>query len=229
MKSVSLSGSPRASVGKKDAAALRSRGQVPCVIYGGGEQVHFSSDERNFRDIIYTPDAHVVNIEIEGKSYKTVLQEAQFHRISDKLIHADFLQVKDDKPVTVKLPVMTTGQAEGVKSGGKLNIKMRMLRVRGLVSDMPEHIELNVEKLAIGKAISAADIKIKGLTLLHPDNISVVSVDVTRAAAEEETPAATATAAAPAAAAPGAAATPGAPADGKGAAPVPGAKGPAKK
>jgi large subunit ribosomal protein L25 len=214
MKTVSLSGSPRANVGKTDAAALRAKGLVPCVIYGAGEQIHFSADIRNFKEIIYTPDTNLVNVEIEGKAYKTVLQEAQFHRITDQLIHADFLQVTEDKPVTVKLPVKTIGQAEGVKDGGKLNIKMRKLKVRGLVSKLPETIELNVEKLTIGKAISAGDIKIDGLTLLHPSNITVVSVDVTRAAAVEEAPTATtaATTAAPAATA---AATPAAPAAGK--------------
>jgi large subunit ribosomal protein L25 len=203
MKTVSLSGSPRANVGKTDAAALRAKGLVPCVIYGAGEQIHFSADSREFKNIIFTPDTNLVNVEIEGKSYRTILQEAQFHRINDRLIHADFLQVTDDKPVTVSLPVKVIGgQAEGVKAGGKLNVKLRKLKVRGLISKMPAAIELNAEKLAIGKSISAGDIQIDGLTLLHPKNISVVSVDTTRAAATEETPATATTAAAtPAAAA----------------------------
>jgi large subunit ribosomal protein L25 len=213
MKSVQLSGSPRASVGKTDASALRAKGMVPCVIYGGGEQIHFSADIRDFKNIIFTPETNLVEISIDGKNYRTILQEAQYHKINDRLIHADFLLVKDDKPVTVQLPVKTIGQAEGVKAGGKLNIKLRKLKVRGLVSKLPEYIELNVEKLAIGKAISAGDIKIEGITLLHPNNISVVSVDTTRAAVAEETPGATAAAAAPAAAgAKPAAAAPAAPA-----------------
>lgn len=210
MKTVQLSGSPRANVGKTDAAALRANGMVPCVIYGGGEQIHFSADTRHFKDIIYTPDTNLVNIEVAGKSYRTVLQEAQFHRINDRLIHADFLLVTDNKPVTVQLPVKVVGQAEGVKAGGKLNIKMRKLKVKGLVSKLPEVIELNVEKLTIGKAIAAGDISIDGITLLHPKNISVVSVDTTRAAAVEEAPATAA--ATPAAAAPAAAAKAAAPA-----------------
>lgn len=209
MKTVQLSGSPRANVGKTDAAALRAKGMVPCVIYGGGEQIHFSADTRHFKDIIYTPETNLVNIEVAGKSYRTVLQEAQFHRIKDNLIHADFLLVTDDKPVTVKLPVKTVGQAEGVKAGGKLNLKMRKLKVRGLVSKLPDVIELNIEKLAIGKGIAAGDINIDGITLLHPKNISIVSVDTTRAAVVEEAPAAAAT---PAAAAPAAAAKAAAPA-----------------
>ncbi len=199
MKTVSLSGSPRANVGKVDAKAVRALGQVPCVIYGAGEQIHFSADIRHFKNIIFTPETNLVNIEIGGKTYKTVLQEAQYHKISDNLIHADFLQVTDSKPVTVQLPVRTVGTSEGVKAGGKLTLKLRKLKVRGLISDLPEYIELNIEKLAIGKSISAGDVNIKGITLLHPKNISIVSVDTTRAVVAEEPAAAKPAAPAPAA------------------------------
>jgi large subunit ribosomal protein L25 len=213
MKTVSLSGSPRANVGKTDAAALRTNGRVPCVIYGAGEQIHFSADIRDFKNIIFTPETNLVNVEIEGKSYKTVLQEAQYHKINDRLIHADFLQVTEDKPVSVQLPVRAIGQAEGVKAGGKLTIKMRKLKVKGLISKLPEAIELNVEKLQIGKAIAAGDIHLEGITLLHPKNISVISVDTTRqAAAEEVAPAAGASTAPAAGAAAAKTAAPAAPA-----------------
>ncbi|MBN8693974.1 MAG: 50S ribosomal protein L25/general stress protein Ctc [Bacteroidetes bacterium] len=197
MKTVSLSGSPRASVGKTDAASLRAKGQVPCVIYGGNEQIHFYADERAFKNIIYTPDTNLVNITVDGKNFLAVLQEAQFHKINDKLIHADFLQVIDGKPVTVQIPVKTVGQSQGVKEGGKLTVKMRKLKVKGLVNKLPERIELNIETLGIGKSISVGDIKIDGVTILHPSNISVVSVQTTRNVAAEETttstPAATTT------------------------------------
>jgi len=199
MKKVSLSGSPRANVGKTDANALRAKGQVPCVIYGAGEQIHFSADARHFKNIIFTPETNLVEVDVNGKKYTTVLQEAQYHKINDKLIHADFLQVSENKPVTVHLPVKTIGQSEGVKAGGKLVIKMRKVKVKGLVSKLPESIELNVEKLAIGKSIAAGDINIDGIAILHPKNISVVSVQTTRAAAaEEEAPKATTAAATPA-------------------------------
>ncbi|MCE3227816.1 MAG: ribosomal protein [Bacteroidetes bacterium] len=192
MKTVSLSGSLRANVGKTDANALRAKGQVPCVIYGTGEQIHFSADERHFKNIIFTPETNLVEVELDGKKYKTVLQEAQYHKINDKLIHADFLQVTEDKPISVSLPVKTIGQAQGVKDGGRLVIKMRKVRVRGLVSKLPASIDLNIEKLAIGKSIAAGDINIDGITVLHPANISVVSVQTQRAAVvEEATPAAT--------------------------------------
>jgi large subunit ribosomal protein L25 len=208
MKTVTLSGSLRANVGKTNAVALRNKGLVPCVIYGAGEQIHFSADIRHFKNIIFTPETNLVNVEVDGKTYKTVLQEAQYHKIKDTLIHADFLQVSENKPVTVQLPVKTIGQSEGVKAGGKLTVKLRKLKVKGLISKLPEYIELDVTKLAIGKSISAGDINIDGIALLHPKNISIVSVDTTRAVAQVEaattaTPAAAAkTAAAPAKAAP---------------------------
>lgn len=200
MKTVSLSGSLRANVGKSDANALRAKGHVPCVIYGGGEQVHFSTDERSFRDVIYTPDTNIVEINLDGKTYKTVLQESQFHKVTDKLLHADFLQIVDGKPVTVHLPVKTVGQSEGVKAGGKLTVKMRKLKVRGLINKLPERIELNIDTLAIGKSISVGDINLDGIAILHPKNISVVSVQTTRNVTAEET-AAPVTTATPAAAA----------------------------
>lgn len=218
MKTVSLSGSPRANVGKTDATAVRAAGRVPCVIYGAGEQVHFSADIRHFKNIIFTPETNLVDITVDGKTYKTVLQEAQYHRINDQLIHADFLQVTETKPVSVSLPVKTVGQSEGVKAGGKLTVKLRKLKVRGLISKLPEYIELNIEKLAIGKAITAGDINIDGITLLHPKNISVISVNTTRAAVEEVA-AAPAAGAAPAAA-PAAAAKAAAPAAAAKAAPA---------
>src|SRR5687768_11357921 len=136
MKTVSLSGSPRANVGKVDATAVRAKGHVPCVIYGAGEQIHFSADIRDFKNIIFTPDTNLVEISVDGKKYLTVLQEAQYHKLNDKLIHADFLAVSADKPVSVQLPVKAIGQSEGVKAGGKLIVKMRKLKVKGLISKL---------------------------------------------------------------------------------------------
>lgn len=204
MKTVKLSGSPRANVGKTDANMLRAKGMVPCVIYGAGEQIHFSADVRHFKNIIFTPETNLVEIDINGKTYTTILQETQYHKLNDTLIHADFLQISQDKPVTVQLPVKTVGQSEGVKAGGKLVVKLRKVKVRGLISKLPEYVELDITKLAIGKSISAGDVAIDGITLLHPKNISIVSVDTTRAVAQAETAAATPakTAAAPAKAAP---------------------------
>lgn len=190
MKTVTLSGSPRANVGKVDAAALRAQGNVPCVIYGGKEQVHFYADIRAFKPIIFTPNAHVVEINLDGKVYKTVLQEAQYHKINDNLIHADFLELIDGKPVTVEIPVRLNGQSEGVKKGGKLTVKLRKLKARGLANVLPDYIDIDIEKLDIGGSVAVGDINLEGVTLLNAKNVSVVSVQTTRAAAAAEASAA---------------------------------------
>lgn len=186
MKTVTLSGSSRANVGKVDARELRAKGHVPCVIYGGKEQIHFHADERAFKPVIFTPNAHIVEVNLDGKVYKTVLQEAQFHRINDKLIHADFLEIVDGKPVTVEIPVRLNGQSEGVKKGGKLVLKLRKLKARGLANVLPDYIDINIEKLDIGNSVAVGDINIEGVTLLNAKNVSVVAVNTTRAAAATE-------------------------------------------
>ena len=185
MKTVSLSGSLRTNVGSKDAAQLRAKGHVPCVIYGGKEQIHFHVDEREFKPIIYTPEACVVHISVEGKEYKTILQAAQYHKLSDKLIHADFLEILAGKPVTMAIPVKLHGQSKGVKDGGKLVQKFRKMNLRGPIEKMPQNIDINIEELAIGKSITPAEISIDGVTFLHPSNISIVSVAATRNVVEE--------------------------------------------
>jgi large subunit ribosomal protein L25 len=185
MKSVQLSGSLRANVGKVNAKAVREKGNVPCVIYGGKEQIHFEADIRAFKPVIFTPNAHIVEIDLDGKVYKTVLQEAQYHKINDKLIHADFLEIQDGKPVTANIPVVITGQSDGVKKGGKLVLKMRKLKVRGIAATLPDTIAIDITKLDIGDSIAVGDIVVEGATLLNAKNVSVVSVTTTRAVAAE--------------------------------------------
>ena len=185
MKSVQLSGSLRANVGKVNAKAVREKGNVPCVIYGGKEQIHFEADIRAFKPVIFTPNAHIVEIDLGGKVYKTVLQEAQYHKINDKLIHADFLEIQEGKPVTANIPIVITGQSDGVKKGGKLVLKMRKLKVRGIAATLPDTISIDITKLDIGDSIAVGDITVKGATLLNAKNVSVVSVTTTRAVAAE--------------------------------------------
>jgi large subunit ribosomal protein L25 len=201
MKSVSISGSPRANVGKTDATALRNAKRVPCVLYGGKEQVHFSVLEADFKDLIYTPKVSTVDLDVEGKKFKAILQEAQFHTVKDHLLHVDFLEIIAGKPVTMNIPVKTTGTSPGVRNGGKLNKKLKTLRVKGLVEKMPDSIDIAIDKLEIGQGVRVADIKIDGLTFLNAENITVVSVQVTRAVAAAVETAPAAKAAAPAAAA----------------------------
>jgi large subunit ribosomal protein L25 len=186
MKVVSLSGSLRASVGSVNATALRNEGKVPCVIYGGKEQIHFSALEKDFKSIIFTPDACQIEVNIDGKKYRTILQETQFHRLTDRLIHADFLEIVDGKPLTMQIPVKTVGTSEGVRAGGKLTIKLRKLKVRGLANKLPDTIDINIEKLAIGKSVTVGEINIEGVELLNAKNVSVVSVNTTRAVAQAE-------------------------------------------
>jgi len=186
MKSVTLSGSLRTNVGKVNAKEIREKGNVPCVIYGGKEQIHFEADIRAFKPVIFTPNAHIVEINLDGKVYKTVLQEAQYHKINDQLIHADFLEIVDGKPVTANIPILLTGQSEGVKKGGKLVLKLRKLKARGLANELPDSIDISIDKLDIGDSIAVGDIEIKGVTLLNAKNVSVVSVQTTRAVAASE-------------------------------------------
>ena len=206
MKSVSISGSPRANVGKTDATALRNAKKVPCVLYGGKEQVHFSVLEADFKDLIYTPHVNTVDLNVEGKKFKAILQEAQFHSVKDNLLHVDFLEVIAGKPVTMSIPVKTTGTSPGVRNGGKLNKKLKTLKVKGLVEKMPDTIDIAIDTLEIGQGVKVGDIKIDGLIFLNAENITVVSVQVTRAAVEEVKTAApvAAAAATPAAAKPAA-------------------------
>ena len=186
MKTVTLSGSPRANVGRTDANALRNAGKVPCVIYGGKEQIHFSAEEKAFKNIIFTPDACQVEVDLNGKKYRTILQEVQYHRLTDKLIHADFLEIVDGKPITMNIPVKTIGTSEGVRAGGKLTEKLRKLKARGLANKLPDTIDINIEKLTIGKSVIVGEINIDGVELLNAKNVSVVSVNTTRAVAQAE-------------------------------------------
>jgi large subunit ribosomal protein L25 len=202
MKSVSISGSTRSNVGKTDAKALRNAKQVPCVLYGGKEQIHFSALETEFKNLIYTPDVHTVDLDISGKKYSAILQEAQFHKISDSLIHVDFLEIQPGKSVTMNIPVRTTGTSPGVRNGGKLVKKLKTLKAKGLVEKMPDEVTIAIDTMEIGHGVRVQDIKIDGLTFLNAQNITILSVETTRAAVAEENKAAAAAPAAKGAAAP---------------------------
>jgi large subunit ribosomal protein L25 len=217
MKTVSISGSPRENVGKKDAKAARRAGLVPCVIYGGKEQIHFTVPTPNFKNIIYTPEVCIVKINVGGKEYNTVVKETQFHTVNDSLLHVDFLEFSDKKPVVMNIPVKITGSAPGVREGGKLHAKLRTLQISALASAMPDFVEVNIEKLNIGDSIRIADLKIKDVTFIDDPNAVVAGVRVTRVVKEEDP----AVAAAAAGAAPAAGAA--APAAGKEGAPAAGA------
>jgi len=176
MKTVSLSGSPRENVGKKDAKSLRKEGLVPCVIYGGAEQLHFSFDERNFQKLVFTPEACFVEIELSGKKHLTILQDVQYHPVSDKILHADFLQIREGKPVKLEIPIRLEGVSPGVLLGGRLAQKLRKIPVKALAENMPQEILLNISKLKIGDKIKASQVKSDKYEILLNENVVLVMI-----------------------------------------------------
>lgn len=183
MKTIEIKGSVRSELGKKATRELRANGQVPCVVYGGKEVKHFTVTVEGLRGLIYTPNIYIVDLNIDGKASKAVLKDVQYNCVSDAIEHVDFLEISDNKPVTMSLPVKLNGLAEGVKQGGKLVLKMRKLRVSGLISALPDVLEVDVTNLGIGKAIKIQDLKFEGLEILEAKNIVVATVKMTRAAA----------------------------------------------
>jgi large subunit ribosomal protein L25 len=180
MKTVSMSGSRRESVGKKDAKALRRQGLVPCVIYGGKEQVIVAVPDISFKDVIYTPESCLIKLDVDGKQHDVVLQEAQFHPVNGHLLHCDFLEIFPDKPVKIDIPVKLVGISPGVLKGGKLILKLRKLRVKGLMDALPDKIDVSISKLNISDSIKVGDIKLNGIEFLDSANNVIAMVKTTR-------------------------------------------------
>ena len=181
MQSVTLQGTVRTELGTKYAKQLRDQGQVPCVMYGGDAPVHFYAPILAFRDLVYTAEARMASIELEGKTYQAVIQDMQFHVLNDALTHVDFIQVLDGKPVTIQVPMVLTGNSQGVRNGGKLKFSLRNLKVKGLISDLPSSIEHDITELRIGQAVRVADVKAsKPYEILNSDNAVVVSIAMSR-------------------------------------------------
>ena len=202
MKSIDIKCSPRKEISRQEVRSLRDTGQVPCVMYGGKEPVHFAAHASVFKDLVYTPNTHLVNLDIDGKIYQAILQEIQFHPVDDALIHIDFLEINDKQPVTIGVPVKLSGTSEGVREGGKLLAKMRKLKIKGLVANLPDNIEIDITPLKIGSSVRVRDLVSKGITFLDiPSNV-VVGVRITRNVVEETPAAAAATAVATPASAP---------------------------
>lgn len=184
MKTVSMSGSLRENVGKKDAKSLRKQGLVPCVVYGGaGEQIRFTVPQMAFKPLLFTPDTSYVELEIAGNKYMAILQEIQYHPVTDEVLHADFLQIFDDKPISISIPVKTTGTAPGVLQGGKLMLKLRKLKVKGLPNDIPQYAEVSISELEIAQGVKVEQINIDKVELLDVKSSIVVWVKPTRASA----------------------------------------------
>ena len=182
MKTLAISVKERQNVGKTSTRALRNQGNVPCVLYGGEKQVTFYAHENDFRKLVYTPNTFVVELNINGPKTKAIMQDIQFHPVTDKILHIDFLEVFDGKPITVPLPVILEGVAIGVKNGGNLMFRIPKIVSKGLVANLPEAITINIEHLSIGMFISIKDIAVKGVEFLAPPNSVVVAVKTARAA-----------------------------------------------
>ncbi|MDG1341678.1 MAG: 50S ribosomal protein L25/general stress protein Ctc [Flavobacteriaceae bacterium] len=187
MKSITINGSKRESVGKVATKALRNAGRVPCVLYGGGEPLHFSAPELDFSKLVYTPNAHTVVINLDGENVAAILQDIQFHPLTDKILHIDFYRLFDDKEVSMNIPVKVEGAAPGVlNSGGVLVLNKRKLRVKALPKDLPDFIVANISKLKLGNKLYTAELQTEEYTLLHPDNTVVCQVRTSRASVKEE-------------------------------------------
>ncbi len=181
MNSIEIIGFKRANLGKSEAKQLRIDGKVPCVLYGGNNQVHFQTPTILFRELVYTPEVHLVKLNIEGDLYDAVLQDIQFHPVSEMILHADFLLLQKGKIVKIDIPVKLTGNAPGVIKGGKLLIKTRTLKVKGLPKDLPDMIPVNVSKLELGKSVKVGEVEVKNLEILTNPLVTIATVEIPRA------------------------------------------------
>ncbi|GAL66475.1 50S ribosomal protein L25/general stress protein Ctc [Jejuia pallidilutea] len=187
MKSITINGSQRESVGKKATKALRNAGQVPCVLYGGDKPVHFSAPELAFSKLVYTPNAHTVVIELDnGVTFNAVLQDLQFHPVTDRILHVDFYQLFEDKEIALNIPVNLVGNSRGVKNGGVLRRNNRKLRIKALPANLPDFIEIDITPLKIGDKVAVGDLPKEGYTFLHSDNTVVCQIKTARTAIIED-------------------------------------------
>lgn len=182
MKSITINGSKRESVGKKSTKAIRNAGKVPCVLYGGdAKPLHFTADEIAFNHLVYTPDVHTVEIKLEGgEKFDAILQDIQFHPVTDAIMHVDFYQIYEDKPISMEIPIHTVGVARGVKNGGVLRYNLRRLKVRGLPGELPDFIEANVTPLKIGQKLYVTAVEDEKYKIQHPDNTVICQVRTSR-------------------------------------------------
>ncbi|CCG52101.1 50S ribosomal protein L25 [Flavobacterium indicum GPTSA100-9 = DSM 17447] len=182
MKSITIKGSERESVGKVSTKALRNAGMVPCVLYGGQNPVHFSAEEKSFSKLVYTPEAHTVEIDLGGKKFNGILQDIQFHPVSDKIMHIDFYELDAAKEVTMEVPVKFVGNSKGVMAGGDLQVNQRKLKVRALPANLPDFVEADITPLDMGNKLYVTSLPVNNFKILHPDNTVVCKVKISRAA-----------------------------------------------
>jgi large subunit ribosomal protein L25 len=186
MKTVALTGELRSDLGTKHSRAMRNEGKVPCVLYGGGDHIHFYVYSPDFKDLVYTPNTYKVQLTIDGKKYMAILHDMQFHPVNEAILHADFLAVDEKKPVTVSIPVLIEGNSPGVRAGGKLIQKIQRLKVKGLISNIPDSINVNIDQLDLGQSIKVKNIEASKIELLDNKDNAIVTVKMTRNVVKEE-------------------------------------------
>lgn len=186
MKTITIEGQLRSEFGKKATRQVRSEGKVPCVIYGGADTVNFSAPATAFKDLVYTPDFQLAEIKLGSKTYRCVLKDKQFDTVTDELSHIDFLELVEDKPVSVTLPIRITGQSEGVKAGGKLVVKIKALKVKALPKHLRENLEVNIDNLELNGNVRVEDVVAENVEILNSPRIPIASVVMTRQLRQEE-------------------------------------------
>jgi large subunit ribosomal protein L25 len=182
MKSITIKGQERESVGKKATKALRDAGMIPCVIYGGDSPIHFSAEEKAFKNLVYTPNAHTVVVDLNGKSTNVILQDIQIHPVSDKVLHIDFFQLNENKEIMMEVPVKIVGTSPGVLLGGDLRLNLRRLKVKALPKNLPDYVEANISELQMGNKLYVTKLETNNFKLMHPDNTVICQVKISRAA-----------------------------------------------
>jgi len=186
MKSIEIIGFQRANLGKAEAKQLRSESYVPCVLYGGGNQVHFQAPMILFRDLVYSPEVATVDLNIEGTTYKAILQDIQFHPVSEMILHADFLELRDDKEVKMDVPVRFVGVSPGVLAGGKLVTKLRKLKVKALPANLPDYIDVDISDLELGRSVKVSKIQATNYSILTNSSSPVATVAIPRALKQQQ-------------------------------------------
>ena len=184
METFTIEGNLRENTGKKYAMRLRREGKTPCVLYGGKEIVHFSAPEKAFKNLIYTPNIYLLKINIAGKNYDALLKDIQFHPVTDSILHIDFIEVSENKPVVITMPVRLTGDSIGIKNGGKLRWKRRQMKVKGLPADLPDYLDVDITDLEIGQTIKVGELSYDNLQVLDPARSMVASVVSSRLVAK---------------------------------------------
>lgn len=186
MKTLEIKGSLRKELGKKSSKKIRKEGNVPCVIYGKTQNIHFQVHENSFKNLIYTPDAHIVKLNLDGAEHKVVMQDVQFHPVTDKISHVDFVEIFDNKPIVMSIPIKITGDSVGVKAGGKLRIKKRHIKVRGFADDIPEFLLIDITDVKIHHSVKVGDLSYDKIELIDPKITTVLSVATSRVVQKEE-------------------------------------------